>query len=162
MAKLQDRDLAWVDSAPIRIELSKAVAAPPDEVFAILADHGSWPKWFTSMKAAQGDGTTGVGSTRQVALGPLKADERFLAWEPGRRFSFLITKASAPGLVAFVEDFRLEPAPDDRTTVTYVGGIEPIRALRWAAPVVRWAFGREIDKALTGLAAYAAEQHRQR
>ena len=40
------RPPAWIASAPIRTAASVEIAAPPEAVWAMLADHASWPQWF--------------------------------------------------------------------------------------------------------------------
>ena len=34
----------WIDSAPIRVERSIDIAARPEAVWAVIADHVNWPR----------------------------------------------------------------------------------------------------------------------
>jgi uncharacterized protein YndB with AHSA1/START domain len=155
MAKLEDRDLGWVDRAPVRVEIVRTTAAPPDRVFAVLADHAGWPTWFKAMRSARADGDgAGVGATRSVSLGPLTAHERFIAWEPGRRYSFVVLRATFPGLTALVEDFRLEPTAAGGTLVTYVAGIEPARAVKALGGLIGRTFEKQVGAGIDGLVAH--------
>jgi uncharacterized protein YndB with AHSA1/START domain len=109
MFSLDPQPLAFAESAPIRVTDSATVRATPDRVFEAFADTPSWTKWFPLMHRARwvSSETSGVGSEREVALRLLGAyRERFVAWEPGRRFAFTMTASSSPMARAIVEDFK--------------------------------------------------------
>jgi len=42
---LEERDLAWMDRAPVVITKSFTLAAPTTEVFDRLADLSAWSEW---------------------------------------------------------------------------------------------------------------------
>jgi uncharacterized protein YndB with AHSA1/START domain len=140
MGKLTEQGLDWLASAPARIVNEAVVKGTPDEVFAVITDHASWPTWFRSMRKAEpGSVAEGVGGTRTVWVGPAKVLERFIAWEPGTRFSFTVVESSAPGLKSIVEDLALEPSGPAHTKVTYTVGIEPAGPAALAKVVQRAA-----------------------
>ncbi len=107
--RLEPQPLSFADSAPLRVSDSATIRATPARVFEAFADASSWTRWFPLMFRARwlGSATSGVGSEREVALHGLGAyRERFVAWEPERRFAFTMTEASTPMARAIVEDFR--------------------------------------------------------
>ena len=132
--------------------------ASPDAVFAVFADIATWPRWTYDMREARwmGEQHEGVGALRHVTLGPTRALERFLAWEPGRRLAFRVEEVNVPLLRAFVEDWRLEPLAGGRTHLIWRVGYET-SWLGWLVqpflrPVFRWQF----RQTLLGLQRYLA------
>ena len=111
---MQKSDLSFVDSAPEKISGSAHCPAPPQRVFAILADASTWPLWFDDMKSTAWTSpqTAGVGAVRKATLGLGTFEERMIAWEPGARFSFSIDGASVPLAKRVVEDWHLAPEGD--------------------------------------------------
>ena len=137
---LEERDLAWVDRAPVVITKSFTLAAPTAEVFGRLADLSAWSEWCGGMKRVRIDGAaTGVGALRTVWVGATRVQERFVVWEPGHRLTFTLTGSNTPGLHSMVEDWALAPDPQDaaRTVLTVRVGIEAARFLRLFPGLVR-------------------------
>jgi uncharacterized protein YndB with AHSA1/START domain len=136
---LHEADGEWLASAPVRIERRIELAAPPDEVFKVLVDHGGWPRWFKGMRRSVVDGAAeGVGALRSVSVGLTRVRERFLVWHPDRRLTFAIVSASLPGLSAMVEDWVLEPAAGGSTLTITIGaeGAGPLRRAPWLVRLV--------------------------
>ncbi|MGI8753068.1 MAG: SRPBCC family protein [Acidimicrobiales bacterium] len=151
---LIERDVEWIDRAPIRVQDETVVNAGADVVFATLADHESWPAWCPGIRRARVDGrATGVGATRTVWVGPVAVREKFVVWEPDTRFSFTLTESGAPGLASMVEDWQLEPAGADRTLVRYVVGVATAGLGGILDPVARLGTRRLVTQALKGLGA---------
>jgi Polyketide cyclase / dehydrase and lipid transport len=142
MFSLDDRPLEWVTSAPVRISREIDLSASPTAVFEVLADHDGWPSWFAGMTRTRVDGaSSGMGALRTVWLGVSRVQERFLVWDPGRRFSFAIVKSNLPGMRAMVEDWKLAPAgPGSRLSIDI--GIQPAGPLRLAPGVLRAVVSR--------------------
>src|SRR6478609_3841576 len=68
----------WIDSAPIRVERTVDIAAPPSVVWGLIADHVGWPKWFTTLDAVEVLGAgSGVGGGRRVTVKKLPLEEEF-------------------------------------------------------------------------------------
>ena len=159
MATLTPRPADWIHPAPVRVQATRDLAAHPDEVFAALADHESWPDWFEALSRVErfGDLHEGVGSNRRVFIGSrVTVDEEFVVWEPGARWGFTILEASVPGLRSMNELVTIEPLDGDRSRVTYTMGIEPAWFL---APLLRVAEGRlrkNLGSALEELGRYIA------
>src|SRR6202161_2663493 len=142
---LEERDLAWVDRAPVLITKSFTLGAPAAEVWNRLADISTWSEWCGGMKRVRIDGpATGVGALRTVWVGATRVQERFVVWEPGHRLTFTLTGSNTPGLHSMVEDWAMAPHPQDpqdpadpadpthpvRTLLTVRVGIEAAGILR--------------------------------
>ncbi|MDQ2726717.1 MAG: SRPBCC family protein [Actinomycetota bacterium] len=151
---LVERDVEWIDRAPIRVQDETVVNAGADVVFATLADHESWPTWFPGLRRARVDGrATGVGATRTVWVGPVTVREKFVVWEPDTRFSFTLTESRAPGLASMVEDWQLEPVGAGRTRVRYVIGVATAGLGGALDPLARLGARHTVARGLRGLAA---------
>ena len=107
--ELERGTLEWVARAPQTHHARADLAADPEEVFEVLADVDQWPNWHPNVESAEWTSSKegGAGSSRLVELDIGEATEEFLKWEPGRRLTFTVTAATFPGLVRFVEDYRL-------------------------------------------------------
>lgn len=116
-----------IDEAPLRIESSVDVDAPPSQVWPFIADHAGWTEWFGGLSRVVVTGRGhGVGGRRRVVAGPARFDEVFTVWEPERQFAFAVTGSSLPGLEWMAESVTLEPAGSG-TRVVYRQGIAPRR-----------------------------------
>lgn len=99
-----------------RVETSAQVPAPPDEVFAFLADPANLPSWQTGIVSAErtSPDPIGVGSTarvvRELAGQRLAVDLAVTAYEPGRR---LVLESAVSGIGVEAE---LDLAPRDGAT----------------------------------------------
>lgn len=154
MRDLEPAPLSWIESAPHVIRVSAKLAAPPERVFAAFADGPGWTSWFPMMtQAAWVDGkTSGVGAERDVAMRLFgRFRERFIAWEPGRRFSFTIVQSTSPLLRRFAEDYRLS-ADGAGTRFDWTAGAEPANAAAsLLAPGLRLFMRRLLARAAKNL-----------
>jgi len=149
MFSLEPQPLTFADTAPLRVTDSATVAASPGRVFDAFADTASWPRWFPLMHRARwvGPETAGVGSEREVALHLLGAyRERFIAWEPGERFAFTMTKSSSPMARAIVEDFRFTDV-GGRTRIDWVLAADPRTLGKIARPALEQIMPRVFRRA---------------
>lgn len=152
MAQLTEREPEWIASAPVVVRNTLTVAAPAEAVWARIADHASWPEWFTDLKRVEvTDGATGVGGGRSVALPGTTMRERFTAWEPPRRFAFTVIEGP-PALRSMAEEITIV---DDEVgcVVTYAQGLEPTRGFGWLVKLVARRMNTQQRRALEGLAA---------
>ena len=62
--------------------------APPERVFALLADAHSWPVWG-SFDSVEVSGEPGVGEDRFFKTGRIRNHERVVAFEPPRLFGYV-------------------------------------------------------------------------
>lgn len=149
------RPIEWTASSPRRIVARGTSAAPPEAVFAVLADHGAWPEWFASVRRVEVTGAAeGIGARRRVYAGPLVVDEEFVAWEPGHRWAFTATAVRPAFTRSLLEDCQLAPATGG-TAIVYTMHLDPPAALRPVVALAAPAIRRRLRRALAALAARA-------
>lgn len=139
MKELVAQGLDYFTSAPVRLFCHASFAAPPEAVFAKLADPASWPTWFPMMKSAAwvGEPVATLGADRDVALTGLgRFRERMIAWEPGKRFAFTMVQSSSPFASAMAEDYKLK-ATATGTQLDWIMAVTPTTLGKIAVPGLR-------------------------
>lgn len=148
-------DESFFELAPMRFKNVAELDAGASEVFSILADADSWPKWFPGFRnPVWTSKPCGVGSTRTVKVGLLALGERFFRWQQDRRMSFYLTAVSMPVVHALAEDYWLEEIGSGKTRFTYSVGMEPRLAVKIVGPITRAYFGSMFRNACEGLQKY--------
>ncbi len=111
-------DLSFVDAesgkAPFVFCNSVDLAITPEQLFEVLCDADSWPRWASVITKVTWTSPEprGVGTTRTVDMrGGMEANEEFLAWEPFTRMAFRFNECSTQAVAAFAEDYRVEAIP---------------------------------------------------
>lgn len=107
-------DLSFIDSAPFVYRNSVDLAITPEQLFEVLADAESWPRWASVITKVTWTSPEprGVGTTRVVEMrGGLVGNEEYLAWEPFSHMAFRFNECSTQAVAAFVEDYRVEAVP---------------------------------------------------
>jgi uncharacterized protein YndB with AHSA1/START domain len=140
VSALAKQTIEWIERAPMRIEARANSTAPPDKVFAVLADHERWPEWFPSVRKVTvlGPGA-GVGARRRVTIPGSRVDEEFIMWTPGERWSFTAYDARPRFTRSLVEDCILTPLPDGGTAISYTMYLDPVGITGW---LMKRAVGR--------------------
>lgn len=154
MADLPIHQPEWIDTAPLRNVRERRIAAGRDEVWARIADHETWPEWFTALKSVQVTGEAeGVGGRRRVSLPGSSIDEVFTVWKPSEHFAFAVVGANRT-LAGMAESVELRDDGDDgdACVVTYRQGIEPARGFGWMWKLIFPRMRSELTKALDRLA----------
>jgi len=148
--------LDFIESAPLRFVYTVDIDASPEDVFKVLADVDAWPRFLEDARKAQWLSPVphGVGSARTLILKGLTAQEHFIAWEPGKRFTFYIAEMTAPLARALCEDYRLEPAGRGKTRFTYIVACDPSLLLKLTGPVGRGLLGSMFRKVAYSLAGF--------
>ena len=136
-----------------RVEAGITIAAPPEAVFAFVADLANLPRWQSGIVSAErtSPDPVGVGSTarvvRDMAGQSLTVDLTITEFEPGRRLA-LASQASGVSVTA-----TLEMEPNDDATVVR-SGIEIKAGSVFMAPlegVIANAAGGELASGLERL-----------
>ncbi len=104
--------LDFVDSAPNRFTNSVELNITPEQLFEVLADAESWPRWakvITNVEWTTPE-PRGVGTTRLVTMrGGLLGSEEFLAWDEHTMMAFRFNEASEKRIKAFAERYDVVP-----------------------------------------------------
>ncbi|MER7398791.1 SRPBCC family protein [Streptomyces sp. NPDC000151] len=154
--RLSPVGLDFAESAPLRMVFAAELSAPPEAVYAALADDvGSWCAWFTGVSRIT---PTDGGKGRAVRLtGGTRFLESILAAERPEHYAYRVDETNAPGLRALLEDWRLTPAPGG-TLVRWTfaaDGPAPFRSvMQLTRPMLGRAFRdsmRQLDRRLVGV-----------
>ena len=145
----------WIDSAPIVVDESIVIQAPPSAVWAEIIDHESWPEWFVALDRVEpGPTSTGVGGTRRVIAKRLPIDEEFTTWDADKHFAFGVTATKLPILAAMAESVRLEPLDDGAACkVDYRQGLQGRTGFGWLMKLIWSRAAKDLPIALTALKA---------
>jgi uncharacterized protein YndB with AHSA1/START domain len=109
-------------------EVSAVSDAPPDKVFALLADGAGWSRWAGPMVVRswwEREGTPppgGVGAIRALGLKRVGSREEIVAYDPPRHLAYTIL--SGLPVRDYRADVRLEPEGAG-TRITWGGSFEP-------------------------------------
>lgn len=153
-------ELDYAQSAPFCFDHQLLLEASPQTVFEVLRD-SDWAEWFVDFRKVEWTSPDPyqTGSTRTVTLKTLAVKERFLAWEPGQRFSFSIDAISLPLLKQMMEDMQLEPVEKGRCTrVRWRVYYTPSLLMSSVHPLARRIFGSMFKQSLTRLKDYAEKK----
>jgi carbon monoxide dehydrogenase subunit G len=136
-----------------RVERSARIGAPPEEVFAYLADLDNVAEWQTGVISAErtSEGEMGVGTTVQVVrelmgqriVAPLTVTE----YDPPRR---MVIGSQVSGVKAQAE-LDIAPAGDRETDLTFAMEIRGSMLTTFMEPMIAGAAGGDIDASLERL-----------
>jgi carbon monoxide dehydrogenase subunit G len=136
-----------------RVERSARIGAPPEEVFAYLADLDNVAEWQTGVVSAErtSEGEMGVGTTVQVVrelmgqriAAPLTVTE----YDPPRR---MVIGSEVSGVKAHAE-LDIAPAGDRETDLTFAMEIRGSMLTVFMEPMIAGAAGGDIDASLERL-----------
>ena len=143
----------WIDSAPIRIQHTIDIDAPPAAVWAVIADHEHWPEWFTAIDSVVVTaGATGVGGGRRVTVKKIGLAETFTAWDENEHFAFAVVDSKIPILATMAESVRIE-ATDRGSRVDYRQGLQAKRGFGKVLEVMWKPAAKGLQEALANLKA---------
>jgi uncharacterized protein YndB with AHSA1/START domain len=104
-----------------RIDVHAISTAPPERVWALLADATTWPSWsgFDAAEIEQPgtDDPQGVGALRRFRYGRIRSRERIVAFEPPRHVAY--TLLSGLPLRDYRGDVTLTPTDSGGTEITW-------------------------------------------
>ena len=141
----------WIDAAPIRVERTVDITAPPSVVWGFIADHVGWPGWFTTLDSVEVLGSaTGVGGGRRVTVKKLALDEQFTAWDEDRHFAFAVVKSKIPILDTMAESVRIDPT-EGGCRVVYRQGLQAKRGMGKALELMWKPAAKGLEEGLANL-----------
>lgn len=151
------RDLQWASTAPVRVEATASCAVDRHRVFGVLERHLDGPRWVPGQKRVEtlGDRSSGLGSRRRVWMNGVVLDETFLAWDPGERWAFVVTRARPAFARSIVEDCRIEPTSDGGSTIRYLMAFDPLPGTGWLLRIAARPLRRRLARTLALMAAQA-------
>jgi len=95
-----------------RIEIEQYIAAPPSQVWPLVADHEGMARWMPVREVVRrrsgSPEPNGVGAIRTVRGMGFVVEERVTGWKPGERLGYVLT-AGAP-LRDHIGEMILKPA----------------------------------------------------
>jgi carbon monoxide dehydrogenase subunit G len=153
--ELRKEDLSFLTRAPVVHAFEAEVAAPRDAVFAALADPTTWTRWFPGVRSARYGSAPpyGIGTIREAEVSGTLWVEEIIAWDPGRRWAYTVTSASAPIARAQVESFDLADAPAG-ARVRWTLAFEPRLLLKLSGPLAPIVMGGVFRRAMRNLSIY--------
>ena len=110
-------------------EVTAQSAAPPERVFALVADATSWPRWAGFLVAHgswEREGSPppgGVGAIRKLGRWPLHGREEIVAYEPPTHLAYTIVKGQP--VRNYRADVTLTPV-DNGTLITWAATFDPL------------------------------------
>ncbi|WP_405491286.1 SRPBCC family protein [Nocardia sp. NBC_00511] len=156
--------LTDIDAMRVHLRTDRTVAASAERTFEVLATGEGQREWAQGYRATTWHSPPpfGPGAIRDIHLRWITVRERFLAWEPGRRFAFSSDAMSIGLAHRMIEDIAFEPLDAGHCALTWQVHLDPVPALR---PIERLFTDRVLapmfDSFAAGLAAYAtAHPHR--
>ena len=102
------------EDAPVTAHLQVQIAAPVAQVWALLIDARSWPKWNKQIERVAAPGPLGSGTRFTWTTGGTNIHSQVQLCEPEHRLSWTGTALTAKAIHVWV----LEPKPGNQTMVT--------------------------------------------
>lgn len=133
----------------LRNEFTVAIDRPVEEVFAFVTDLPRTPEWRTTVRQAdaiQWQGTSAVGARFRAAT--RVAGRRWnwvlevIAWDPPRRFAYVVVEGSVPMEVEYCCEASGEGCRF--TMVASVNGFEGAFG-QIVVPMIAWSMRREVQ-----------------
>lgn len=143
----------------VSLQRAATVGAPPEAVWATLADFGAISAWAGNVdhSSTTTEATEGVGTARRVQAGRVVVLETVTVWEPPSALAY--TLDGLPPLARTVTNrWDLAPAPGDATAtaVTLTTTIEPLGGPRGriGQRILGRVLGKAADDLVKGLASH--------
>ena len=137
----------------IEVIRAREIAAPPSDVWRVLADFGAISSWAENVdhSCVISESTEGVGAVRRIQTGRNTVLERVVAWEPPAVLSYSI-EGLPPVVQSVTNTWRVVAEGDGSwvaLTTTITPGPRPPHQV--AARVVGRVLGKASDQMLDGL-----------
>ncbi|WP_083880432.1 SRPBCC family protein [Nocardia araoensis] len=158
MYALRPSSLDDISAMRSHLRNERIVTASAQRTFDILATGEGQLEWAAGYRATTwyGSAPHDVGTIRDIHLRWITVRERFLAWEPGARFTFSADAMSIPLARSIIEDITLDPVGPDRCRLVWQVHLDPASVLRpIESLVMRRVFEPMFDSFAAGLARFA-------
>jgi uncharacterized protein YndB with AHSA1/START domain len=136
----------------MQIEVTQAIAAPPEKVFAFYTDHVGWERWAgvreVVLRQTGDPPPNGLGAIRVIRARGMAIEEEITAFEPPRRMGYRLV-AGAP-VRDHAGEVRFEPDAAG-TRVTWTVRFRPL------VPGTGWLVRRMLERGLRDVLTALAE-----
>jgi uncharacterized protein YndB with AHSA1/START domain len=138
-------------STEIGFVVTETVHAPPDAVWAVLADFGTEHRWTRTLAHCERDtAVVGVGTVRTCTLpkplmGRTVVREELTAFEPGRALAYTLDGPAGPFQTAS-SYWSTSQGVEDTTVLTVEGRFTP---RNWLSRALVWPLARPMIRRLT-------------
>ncbi len=109
------------------IEVASVTTASPEEVWALLSDITSWPRWGlweeARVETPGAQEPQGLGTIRYMQADRMKTTEEIYIYEPPHHLAWLQLKTNAP-VRNYRSDVQLTPIPDGGTQINWRASYE--------------------------------------
>lgn len=136
----------------MQIEVTQAIAAPPEKVFAFYTDHVGWERWAgvreVVLRQTGDPPPNGLGAIRVIRARGMAIEEEITAFEPPHRMGYRLV-AGAP-VRDHAGEVRFEP-DGAGTRVTWTVRFRPL------VPGTGWLVRRMLERGLRDVLTALAE-----
>lgn len=113
-----------VTDARMRVVKVAELAAPREEVWALMADHEEWPQWYAGFSQVEyrgeSEGEDFIGAHRSCRASGMRIEDEIVIWEePSRMVYRMVPESSQGPAEAFVVSICLEELEASRCLVRF-------------------------------------------
>jgi hypothetical protein len=145
-------DLGFLESAPIRIELTTTLPVSAAALFRCFEDPDGW-HWAGIDKVHwETPKPYGQGTTRTIDIASQgMVQEFFLRWEQDHRFTFRFERGEVPLFSAFMEDYLVDDRGGEQCQFTWTIALGLRGIGRFFTPIARFIVKRQFTNMLAAL-----------
>ena len=131
------------------LRLETEIDAPPERVWALLADFATWDQWNPTLRSPSGPPVPGAEVRMKLRLGPLTVPMRQQIREvdPPRKLVWRSRQLVPEALLDVVREFRIEPLDGGRSLL-----VQSEKTTGWLAGFEVSLLGKAIVKGYEDLA----------
>lgn len=151
--------LAFLDEAPLRIEVAASTSLAREQVWAFFVDAPGWSSWFPGVEESgygEQAGPPGVGTLRTATVNGMGFEETMLAWDEPSRWIYRIDRSTQALARAQVEATLFEPAAGGGTRVVWILACDPLPPMAAAAEALPGVLAGILEEAMHNVERLAA------